>query len=41
VYSYNNNSLTRMRESIKDALDPNGILSPGRYGVWPKRLRRT
>jgi len=40
VYSYNNNSLTRMRETIKDALDPNGILSPGRYGVWPKRLRK-
>jgi 4-cresol dehydrogenase (hydroxylating) len=40
TYSYNNNSLTRMRETIKDALDPNGILSPGRYGVWPKRLRK-
>jgi FAD/FMN-containing dehydrogenase len=40
TYSYNNNSLTRMRETIKDALDPNGILSPGRYGVWPKNLRK-
>jgi FAD/FMN-containing dehydrogenase len=40
TYSYNNHSLTRMRETIKDALDPNGILSPGRYGVWPKRLRK-
>jgi FAD/FMN-containing dehydrogenase len=40
AYSYNNHSLTRMRETIKDALDPNGILSPGRYGVWPKRLRK-
>jgi FAD/FMN-containing dehydrogenase len=40
VYSYNNHSLNRMRETIKDALDPNGILSPGRYGVWPKRLRK-
>jgi 4-cresol dehydrogenase (hydroxylating) len=40
VYSYNNHSLTRMRETIKDALDPNGILSPGRYGVWPKHLRK-
>jgi (+)-pinoresinol hydroxylase len=28
TYSWNNNSLTRMRETIKDALDPNGILSP-------------
>jgi 4-cresol dehydrogenase (hydroxylating) len=40
VYSYNNGSLTRLRETIKDAVDPNGILSPGRYGVWPKHLRK-
>jgi 4-cresol dehydrogenase (hydroxylating) len=40
TYSYNNHSLRRMRETIKDALDPNGILSPGRYGVWPKHLRK-
>ena len=26
---------------IKDAVDPNGILSPGRYGVWPKHLRKS
>ena len=26
--------------SIKDALDPNGIISAGRYGVWPKHLRK-
>jgi (+)-pinoresinol hydroxylase len=41
VYSFNNHALTRMRETIKDALDPNGILSPGRYGVWPKHLRKS
>ena len=40
TYSYNNGSLNRMRETIKDALDPNGILSEGRYGVWPKHLRK-
>jgi 4-cresol dehydrogenase (hydroxylating) len=40
TYSFNNHSLTRLRETIKDAVDPNGILSPGRYGVWPKRLRK-
>jgi 4-cresol dehydrogenase (hydroxylating) len=40
TYSYNNGSLNRLRETIKDAVDPNGILSPGRYGVWPKRLRK-
>ena len=40
AYSYNNHSLTRLRETIKDAVDPHGILSPGRYGVWPKHLRK-
>ena len=39
TYSYNNNALLRFHERMKDALDPNGIISPGRYGIWPKRLR--
>lgn len=39
TYSYNNHSLRRLREKIKDAVDPNGIISAGRYGVWPKHLR--
>jgi (+)-pinoresinol hydroxylase len=38
-YSFNNYVLRRFSESIKDAVDPNGILSPGRYGIWPKHLR--
>jgi hypothetical protein len=41
AYSFNNHSLLRFHESIKDAIDPNGILSPGRYGIWPKHLRKT
>ena len=40
-YSFNNHSLLRLHETIKDALDPNGILSPGRYGIWPKDMRRS
>jgi 4-cresol dehydrogenase (hydroxylating) len=32
--------LLHLCETIKDAVDPNGILSPGRYGVWPKHLRK-
>ena len=40
-YSFNNNVLMRFREALKDAADPNGIFAPGRYGVWPKRLRAT
>jgi 4-cresol dehydrogenase (hydroxylating) len=40
TYSYNNHALHRLHETVKDALDPNGILSAGRYGIWPKHLRR-
>jgi len=39
TYNWNNNSLMRMNESIKDALDPKGILAPGKSGIWPKHLR--
>lgn len=40
TYSYNNHALLRFHETLKDALDPNGILSAGRYGIWPKHLRK-
>jgi len=40
VYSYNNHALLRFHETIKDVIDPNGILSAGRYGIWPKHLRK-
>lgn len=39
TYSFNDHALRRFHETVKDAIDPNGILSPGRYGVWPKRWR--
>jgi 4-cresol dehydrogenase (hydroxylating) len=40
TYSFNNHALLRFHETLKDAVDPNGILSPGRYGIWPKHLRK-
>jgi len=40
VYSYNNHALRRFHETLKDAVDPNGILSPGKCGIWPKHLRQ-
>ena len=41
TYSFNNHALLRFHETIKDAVDPNGILSAGRYGIWPKHMRET
>jgi FAD/FMN-containing dehydrogenase len=38
-YSWNDHALMKMNRTLKDALDPNGILSAGRYGIWPKHLR--
>jgi 4-cresol dehydrogenase (hydroxylating) len=38
-YSFNNFALRRFMEQLKDAADPNGILSPGRAGVWPAAHR--
>jgi (+)-pinoresinol hydroxylase len=40
-YSYNNHALRRFSESIKDAIDPNGIIMPGKSGIWPKHLRKS
>ena len=39
TYSFNDHVLRRFHETLKDAVDPNGILSAGRYGIWPKHLR--
>jgi (+)-pinoresinol hydroxylase len=38
-YSFNDYVLRRFNEKLKDAVDPNGILSPGRGGIWPAAHR--
>jgi 4-cresol dehydrogenase (hydroxylating) len=40
TYSFNNHALRRFHETLKDAIDPDGIIAPGRGGIWPKRFRK-
>jgi 4-cresol dehydrogenase (hydroxylating) len=39
VYSYNDHALREFLETIKDAVDPNGIMSPGRYAIRSHQRR--
>ncbi|KAE8451923.1 hypothetical protein EG329_002764 [Mollisiaceae sp. DMI_Dod_QoI] len=39
TYGWNGGALRKFNEVIKDALDPKGILAPGRNGIWPKDYR--
>lgn len=39
TYSWGDQALMRFNETLKDSLDPNGILAPGRNGIWPKKYR--
>ncbi|OGE53462.1 hypothetical protein PENARI_c007G11079 [Penicillium arizonense] len=41
TYNWNNNVLMRFNETIKNALDPKGILAPGKNGIWPTNYART
>jgi 4-cresol dehydrogenase (hydroxylating) len=38
-YSFGDHAYRRFCETLKDAIDPAGILSPGKNGIWPRRLR--
>jgi len=38
-FDFNHHMLMRLNETVKDALDPNGILAPGKNGIWPRAFR--
>lgn len=38
-FGFGGHAQRRLAETIKDALDPNGILAPGKSGIWPRSLR--
>ncbi|KAJ5182105.1 hypothetical protein N7449_012252 [Penicillium cf. viridicatum] len=37
LYGYNGHIYRRFVETLKAALDPNGIISPGKQGIWPPK----
>jgi hypothetical protein len=37
TFDFNEGALMRLNETLKRAIDPNGILAPGKQGIWPKR----
>lgn len=39
TFDYNNHALRRLNERVKDALDPKGIIAPGKSGIWPANRR--
>jgi 4-cresol dehydrogenase (hydroxylating) flavoprotein subunit len=39
TYDFENGALRRLNQVVKDALDPNGIVAPGKSGIWPAGRR--
>ncbi|MGD2166728.1 MAG: FAD-linked oxidase C-terminal domain-containing protein, partial [Gammaproteobacteria bacterium] len=39
TFDFNDGALAKLNATVKDALDPRGILAPGKSGIWPARYR--
>jgi 4-cresol dehydrogenase (hydroxylating) flavoprotein subunit len=37
--SFGDHAMRRFNEAVKDAVDPAGILAPGKQGIWPAAMR--
>lgn len=38
-FDFNDHIHKRVVERLKDAMDPNGVLAPGKSGIWPRSYR--
>lgn len=39
-YNFNDHAQMRFNTLLKDAIDPNGIIAPGKNGIWPERFSK-
>lgn len=38
-FDFNDHAILRFQQQLKDAVDPQGVIAPGKQGVWPARYR--
>jgi len=36
TYAWGDNELLRWNQAVKDAVDPKGVIAPGKMGIWPR-----
>lgn len=40
TFDFNDHALHKFYTKLKDAVDPNSILSPKNHGIWPSKYRK-